>query len=92
MKLNMNGELHVKSAPPDYALEASDRKPNTVRLVDENEYAMCTQAHTIVVHGTGGESFGRGLSGVFDITGGMKAGGFNLPKGWHGVMLCWEAS
>ena len=95
MKLTTDGTLEARSAPPYFTLERDGRKPNTIRLVDEVEFDLCTRAKAIRIHGLGansGDLFIRSLSGVFDVTDGMVAGGFDIPRGCHAVMLCWEAS
>jgi hypothetical protein len=87
-----NGVLHAKSTPEWYALEQRGDKPNTLRVVDDEEFAMCKKAHTISIHHEEWH-FERPIAGVYDVTGVLwQLDDFSLRDGQHLVLICWGAT
>lgn len=90
-----NGVLTCKSDDPYYDLEESGQKPNTVRIIPTEELLMlgrCTKIQ--VIHAQNGPAsdwgFVRDITGIFDITDGMRAAGMRGIYNKRFVMICWE--
>lgn len=99
MNLDQHDTLTVRSLAKWYELERSGRKPNTVRIVDEDELAMCEQARLIRVEQelcpTCGayrpqSTFMRAITGVFDITEEFRDKFVDIDCDQHVVEICWS--
>jgi hypothetical protein len=100
VNLDQHGTLTVRSSAKWFDLERSGVKPNTVRVVGEDELAMCKQATTIRVEQepcpTCGayrppSTFMRAITGVFDITEEFRDKFVDVDCDQRVVVITWEA-
>ena len=81
--------LRVKSVQPWYSLEESGVKPNTLRLMTDDELQEAHMASVIQVSNfeqLNPRRFERIITGVYDVTDYVR------PQGpGHVVLICWEA-
>ena len=92
MRLDKDGTLHVKSDYRYFTQERFGYKPNTVRVVDEDEFDMCCDAVRIMVHPVGDgiehfDPFTRAIIGVYDITDVIPV---KLPSDEKLLLIAWE--
>ena len=92
MRLDKDCVLHVKSASPYFVVELYGDKPNTVRVVNDDEFDMCCDAVRIMVHPVGDDiehfdPFTRAIIGVYDITDVIPV---KLPSDKKLLLIAWE--
>lgn len=85
--------VEVKSAQPFFAREQYGTKPNTVRVVDSDEYAALMHRNIAEVCVVNAQHpalwFQRAIDRVDDITDTMAACGVTVPDGSRLVVISW---
>lgn len=81
------GIAYFKSKDPWYTTEKTGVKPNTLRVVTDDEFTRLKTAERIIITGPNGHSFTRAIQGLFDVTDALDV---TVPDGHRLVLICWH--
>jgi len=86
------GTLHCKSGWPFFELERDGMKPNTERVVDEDDlFDIQCHARRIQVHRADGiDFFEREITSVLDVTDVMASCDVSVPRHKRLVVISWR--